>query len=52
MWFVGVTCGAELVIVSTIGGTGLGAFFGLEGALVGLIATITIALAIARRLST
>ena len=52
MWVLGAVCGAELVIAATIGGIGIGAFFGLEGALVGLIATTTIALLVAQRLST
>ncbi|MCL1593703.1 MAG: hypothetical protein M3132_05050 [Actinomycetia bacterium] len=52
MWVLGAVCGAELVIAATIGGLGIGAFFGLEGALVGLIATTTIALLVAQRLST
>jgi len=30
-----IACGAPLLIVATIGGAGLGAFSGLEGALVG-----------------
>lgn len=38
LWFVGVVCGAELVLAATVGGAGIGAFFGLEGAVVGLIA--------------
>lgn len=34
IWLVGLVCGAQLFAVVVVGGAGIGAFFGPEGALV------------------
>ncbi len=45
-WWTGIialVCGAELVVIAVIGGAGIGAFFGLNGAFVAAFAAATLA---------
>jgi len=53
IWIVGVVCGVELLAIAVVGSAGVGAFFGLEGALVMSIgagaSVVTIRSLIARR---
>jgi uncharacterized membrane protein len=51
LWVVALGCGIPLVVVATVGGAGLGAFFGTEGFLVlGALAAVA-ATAVRRALS-
>ncbi|MCI0776382.1 MAG: hypothetical protein J4N97_11725 [Chloroflexi bacterium] len=48
-WWTGiiaVVCGAELIVAAAIGGAGIGAFFGLDGAFVAALAAATLAFSV------
>ena len=47
---VGIVCGAELVFAAVIGGVGLSAFIGLEGAMVATVLLLVLAGVVTRRL--
>lgn len=48
---VGLVCGAELVVLAVVGGAGLGALFGWEGAVVGGIVVALLGMTVARRVT-
>ena len=48
---VGLVCGAELVVLAVVGGAGLGAMFGREGAIVGGIVLLLLGLTVTQRVT-
>jgi len=46
LWAVGAVCGVPLLVIAVVGGVGLRAFFGLDGALVVSIAVAASVLSI------
>ncbi len=48
-WLIGIVCGAELVFAAVIGGAGLGAVLGPNGAVVGAAIAVAVATSIRGR---